>query len=298
MLIIKNDSYVYKMSYDNKPVAYAASGEIIQFETNDCYGNQYVEEDQPRSTINITHINPATGPVYINYAKAGDTLKVEILDIKVNDHGVMRCTPGVGVYKDQITKARTKIIPIIENKAIFNDNIHIPIRPMIGVIGTACEEGTFTNTPGKHGGNMDCKKITKDSTLYLPVNVDGALLAMGDLHAIMGDGETVICGVEIQGLITIKVSILKSINLPLPFLVNDDKAITIFSAESLDSAASGACISMHKYLTDYVGMDPNDAGMLLSLQGDLSVCQVVNPLVTCRMELPLELLKNYNTYLP
>ena len=109
---------------------------------------------------------------------------------------------------------------------------------MIGVIGTAPEgeKGIPTITPGKHGGNMDCKKITAGSTLYLSVNVDGGLLSMGDIHALMGDGEVFICGLETAGEITVKISVLKNTKLPVPFLYSEGKVMTIQSAETLDKA--------------------------------------------------------------
>lgn len=82
---------------------------------------------------------------------------------------------------------------------------------MIGVIGTAPEaDSVSTMIPMDHGGNMDCTAAAPGSVLYLPVNVPGALLAMGDLHAIMGEGECGNCGVEIGGRVTVRVSLLKA----------------------------------------------------------------------------------------
>ena len=71
--------------------------------------------------------------------------------------------------------------------------------------------------------NMDCKKITAGSTLYLPVNVDGGLLSMGDIHALMGDGEVFICGLETAGEITVKISVLKNTKLPVPFYIQKER---------------------------------------------------------------------------
>ena len=144
---------------------------------------------------------------------------------------------------------------------------------------------------------MDCKRIGEGATLYLPVNVPGALLAMGDLHALMGDGEVCVCGGEIAGAVTVKVSVIKGRScqpgsgLPLPFLTTAEHAMAIYSAPSIDAAAEGATLRMRSFLIDQVKMQPHEAGMLLSLAGDLRICQAVDPNKTCRMEVKLSLLK-------
>ena len=137
---------------------------------------------------------------------------------------------------------------------------------------------------------MDCKRIGAGATLYLPVNVEGALLAMGDLHAVMGDGEVCVCGAEIAGQVTVKVTVIKSQPLPLPFLVTKEHAMAIYSAPGLDAAAEGATLRMREFLISEVKLPAHEAGMLLSLQGDLRICQAVDPNKTCRMELPLYIL--------
>ena len=87
---------------------------------------------------------------------------------------------------------------------------------------------------------MDCKLIGTGTTLYLPVNCEGALLAMGDLHAVMGDGEVAVCGAEIAGKVTVRVTVVKNALLPTPFLLTEEKAVAIYSAPTLDEAAAGA----------------------------------------------------------
>ncbi|WP_423802487.1 acetamidase/formamidase family protein [Neobacillus sp. SAB-20_R2A] len=294
MEIIRKEQGVLTMSPNNKPVKKVQAGSTVVFETYDCFSNQIQREDQLFSSVGWDQINPATGPLYVEGAEQGDILKVEILDIKIDHKGVMTTTPKLGVLRDYVSGETTKVIPIREGKAIFNDKIHIPIKPMIGVIGTAPSGVEIpTGTPGEHGGNMDCKQIIKGSTLYLPVNVPGALLSMGDLHAVMADGEIVICGLEIPGEVTVKVDVLKGESYPLPMLVSEEKLITIASAETLDEAAKQATINMHQFLVQQLEFDTDEAGMLLSLVGDLRICQIVDPLMTARMELPQWILDKY-----
>lgn len=299
MLNIKRDTVVYAMSAKNAPAAHAASGDTIVFETLDCFSGQIMKESDQLGALDWSRINPATGPVYIEGAQPGDTLKVEILRIELDSQAVTKEAPGSGVTGIAAQEERTKIMPVGDGKVVFNEQLTLSACPMIGVIGTAPAEGDIsTGTPDLHGGNMDCKRIGEGSTLYLPVNVEGALLAMGDLHAVMGDGEVCVCGAEIAGAVTVRVSVVKGTALPLPFLVSQEDAMAIYSAPGLDAAAEGATLRMRSFLIDAVGMQPHEAGMLLSLAGDLRICQAVDPNKTCRMELPLFILKGLGYQFP
>ena len=291
MLTIKRDTVIYAMDADHPPVARVRSGETLAFETADCFGGQIRKETDQLGTLDWSRINPATGPVFVEGAMPGDTLKVEILSIDLADQAAMVEAPGEGITGLAAGEEKTKILRIEGGKAVFSARLALPLRPMIGVIGTAPEgEAVATGTPAAHGGNMDCKRIGEGTTLYLPVNVDGALLAMGDLHALMGDGEVCVCGAEIAGKVTVRLSVVKGQPLPLPFLVTGEHAMTIFSAPGLDAAAEGATLRMRSFLVDQVRLQPHEAGMLLSLAGDLRICQAVDPNKSCRMELPLSIL--------
>lgn len=295
MLTLHPDTRIHKMDRSNAPAAFAKSGDTVRFETLDCFGCQITSEDQRLGGLDWSGINPATGPLFIEGAMPGDVLKVEILSIELDDHGVMVDGPGEGVMGGLLKDEATKILPIENGMAKFNDKLSFPLKPMIGVIGTApAGDGVDTGTPSAHGGNMDCTRIGAGATLYLPVNIEGALLAMGDLHAVMGDGEVGVCGVEIAGMVTVRVTALKNCALPTPFLINDDTAMTIFSAKTVDEASIGATLAMHTFLMQELGMNDHEAGMLLSVAGNLCICQIVDPEKTCRMELPRTVTKAYH----
>ncbi|MBP1574657.1 MAG: acetamidase/formamidase family protein [Oscillospiraceae bacterium] len=294
MLTIHTDTKIHKMSENNPPVAKAKSGDTVCFETLDCFGGQLKSENDLLGGLDWNNVNPASGPLFVEDATPGDVLKVEILKIELDDHGVMVDAPGEGVTGAAVSSESTKILPVKNGKVKFNEKLSFPICPMIGVIGTAAKgEGIDTGTPGSHGGNMDCTRIGEGATLYLPVNTEGALLAMGDLHARMGDGEVEVCGVEIAGKVTVKLTVLKNCKLPTPFLVNSELAMAIHSAETVDEACVGATMAMHGFLTGELGMNEHEAGMLLSVTGNLCICQVVDPEKTVRMEIPLSVTKAY-----
>lgn len=289
---LNKDSVVYKMSSKNEEVLKINSGEEITIESYDCFKNELKSEKDNLEEFNWDYVNPATGPVYINDANPGDILKIKIEDIEIADQSVMVLAPGEGLMGERIEKSTTKIIKIKDGKAVFSENIKVPVKPMIGVIGTApAKEDIPTGTPGDHGANMDCKRMTAGNTLYLPVNVEGGLLALGDLHSVMGDGEVAVSGAETAGKVRLKINVIKNKKMPLPFLESDEKVITIASAKTLDQAVKDATNNMVDYLVSDYNFDFEEASMLLSLIGDARICQVVDPLKTARFEIEKKYLK-------
>jgi amidase len=291
MLHISASQFIFDFSKDNATVATAKSGDTIAFDTLDCYGNA-----APGCTLPLPKDggNPATGPLFIEDTMPGDTLQVEILDIQVAREGLMRSGPNKGVLGHRFTEEFVKRIPIENGFAIFDEKLQLPIDPMIGVIGTApANEPIPAVTPDTHGGNMDCKEIKKGTTLFLPVFVEGALLAMGDLHAVMGDGEIVICGLEVPGHVTVRVTVLKNRTITQPMLQTKMHWMNIVSALTLDQAAQLATNHMHTFLMNHTELTAENAGMLLSLVGNLRICQIVDPQMTVRMEFPLSVMKTY-----
>ena len=266
--INKEDSIV-SMSSNNKAKHYCKSGSTVVFQTSDCYNGNLKSESDLFHLIDYSNINPATGPLYIENAEPGDVLRVDILEIKLDSQGAMSVSPGRGALKDFVEEERTKIIKIEDGYAVFNDILKFPINPMIGVI----QEGT---------------------SLFLPVNVPGALLAMGDLHAVMGDGESATCGIEISGEVTVKVTVLKDAIMPTPFLKTNSEYITIAAGKTLDEASSHACFKMLDFLKATLPLDLQELIMLLSIAGNMEICQVVNPLKTARMTMPIDLFDKYN----
>lgn len=299
MLYITKETVNDIMKWDNKPAGYCKSGETVVFETRDCYDNTITSSERPLGDREGLS-NPVTGALYVEGAEVGDILKVEIEDIKLRSWGVMRSSTTAGVFHEKYKKREAIIFQVKNNKIYFDDKLILEADPMIGVIGTAPieKEGIPTTTPGKHGGNMDCKKIVKGSAIYLPVNVKGGLLSMGDIHALMGDGEVFICGLEIAGEITVKVSVLKNIKLPTPFLYSRGKVMSIQSAEDLDKAGDIAAKEMFEFVKEATKQNDVRTGMLMSLLSDMAVCQVVDPFLTVRVEFPLEALEKYGYKLP
>ncbi|MGF9910035.1 acetamidase/formamidase family protein [Brevibacillus porteri] len=288
MYRVKKQDVIYAMSPENWPVLKVEAGSIVTFETCDCFEDQIQSTDTVFQELDWNRINPASGPIYIEGTEPGDILVIHIQKIEIKNQGVMVTGPELGVMGFDLQENVIKMIPIQDGKAVLSDKLQVPINPMIGVIGTApAKEAISCGTPGDHGGNMDCKQIREGTTLLLPVNVPGALFALGDLHAAMADGEVAVCGVEIAGEVTVKLDVIKGKQWPLPMAINQEHLITIASEKELDKAADRAVINMVQFLHEELGVEKAEATFLLSAAGDLRICQVVDPLKTARMELPL-----------
>jgi amidase len=228
---------------------------------------------------------PVTGPIDVAGAEVGDTLWVEVLALEVAPRAWTMALKDRGMLGARISSGESRLLPIEGGELVFGGSVRIPIRPMIGSIGTApAGPPVRAGKPGPHGGNMDCRLIGAGSSVLLPVLVPGAHLALGDLHAVMGDGEVGCAGAEVAGKARLRLRLLRALDLPLPFVITEETAVTVFSAETLDEAAAGAVDRMAAFLTTHAGLSLPDAAMLLSLAGDLRVCQAVNALRTCRME--------------
>jgi amidase len=277
-----------------KAIAQVQQGEEVLLQTHDCFEGQIQTTSDLVDTLDWAHVNPATGPLFINGTHPGDVLRISLLDIQVDQQSSMVTIPGEGALGDVISQMETAILKLEGSQVVFKDKIRVPVRPMIGVIGVAPAEGEVpTGTPGAHGGNMDCTLVSAGSRVYFTVGVEGALFGAGDMHAAMGDGEIVVCGAETPGVVRFIADVVDLPGLPTPFVETKDLVATIFSAPTIDEAVSGAIHKMAQFLTSFAGIPLNDAGMLMSLAGQLKFCQVVDPLKTVRFEFPKFILAEY-----
>ena len=273
------DKSVYTFSKDNPPFCNAQPGEMLLFRTMDCFAGQLTSEDQQMAEIDLTKVNPAAGPVFVEGAEPGDVLVVDVLDITVADVGCTRTSGKSGPLRD-VTEERSRILSIVDGCVQFND-IRWPINPMVGVMGTAPSgEPVATGHAGNHGGNMDSKKITKGARVYFPVRVPGALLQMGDIHATMGDGEICGTGVEIAGEILVRVSLIKNFALNWPVTETKDNWYVNAKGKDYDESLILASKELCRLMEPAYGWDATDIFIYLSLQGDVEINQACRPLST------------------
>ncbi|PLR84351.1 acetamidase [Bacillus sp. V33-4] len=295
---LSKEQFFYFFSKRNKTALTVSSGTQVIIDTYDCFQNQIQSQDTGLNAIDWNQINPATGSVYVEGAKPGDVLKVRIDNIELGEQGVMAVGPGLGVMGHRIDEFQVKLIPIKDNKAIFNEKISIALNPMIGVIGVAPEgDAVSCGTPGAHGGNMDTTLITTGATLYFPVFQEGALFGLGDLHAAMGDGEIGVSGIEIPGKVTVTLEVLIGTSIPFPFLENEQGVAVIVSKETLDEAAKASVELMIDTLLPHTDLTLAELTMLMSAVGQVQISQIVDPLMTARFVVPRSVLDAYGVKL-
>lgn len=292
MLTITKEHVHRALSGSIPPACVCSPGQRVRFLTMDAMGDQFVDDANPVIDESLAG-NPSTGPLYVNGAMPGDMLKVTVERIILPSLMSMTTAPEAGVFGDEVPELKRKLYKVENNTVYFNEQLHFPVRPMLGVIGVAPRGSSVeTSYPGEHGGNMDCKEIVEGSTLYLPVFHPGGLLFIGDVHALMGDGEVCICGAETAAEVIVKVELVHKDYGGL-LLLSGDKVMTIRSAPTLDDAAVLATKAMRRLLADELGMEFHESCRVLSLVGDVRICQVVDPLMTCRMEVPMSLFRAY-----
>ena len=287
MIELDDAKTLFSFDKDLEPVLKVPSGETVRIRTKDCFGNQLQGPEDQLSEIDWEAINPATGPIYVEGAVAGGTLKVHIDNIEL-DAQTSSCTgKDEGVCGDRFSAWATHFCKVEDGKVVWDERLSIPLAPMIGVIGVAPEgEPVNCGTPGKHGGNMDNTAIAAGATLYFPVAVDGALFGCGDMHAVMGDGEVSVSGAEVAGYATVTLTAVPELSVPNPLIENDTHFGIIVSAESLDKAAELAVQQMVDLLASRTNESEADLVMLLSLVADVRVCQMVDPEKTVRFMVP------------
>jgi len=249
--------------------------------------SQIHSDEDPATNIDLGHVNAATGPVYVNGARPGDTLLAEILEIKPWNWGAALIIPGFGFLQDTLPGPFTKVFHYEEGGYIeWGNKLRIPLRPMIGTIGVAPREAITTLSSGAHGGNLDTTDIRAGSKVYLPVIVEGALFGVGDVHATMGDGEVCGTGVECGAETTIRLDLLRGKTIPRPRIETLEEMMTVASAETLDLAIKTALQDMVEWLREEKGLTAEEAYVLISITGDVRIGQIVDPAVTVRVALP------------
>lgn len=288
MIKIPKNQHIFKMSRNNPIASRCQSGDTVVFETLDCFSNMLLPEGAVFGADNPRYSNPATGPLYVEGAEVGDTLKVEIMDIKLGELGIFISGPINAIFDQTLESFHLSRIKVSEGDVCLSPDVKVKSKPMVGVIGVATVDDIPTALPGVHGGNLDCGDVTVGSTIYLPVQVAGALLAIGDLHALMGDGEIGEGGLEIEGTVTVKVSVIKNMKLTTPRVETEAYIEVIGLGATIEDACQHASREMLKYLISSGGMDGHEASKILSLCGHLKICQIVNQIKTVTMRLERE----------
>jgi acetamidase/formamidase len=290
--ILKNSIH---LGWDNSlnPALKIAPGDIVAFEAQDASGGQLNKASKVAdvATLDFERVNPVTGPVFVDGAMPGDALKITILSFDASGWGWTAIIPGFGLLADQFADPALHIWTFDKTPgalAEFKPGGRVPIQPFPGTIGNApgAKGAHSVVNPRRVGGNMDTRGLCEGTVLYLPVEVGGALLSVGDTHAAQGDGE--ICGTAIESPMTIslKIDVEKGMDLKFPRFTTpgpvcrhiDAKGyeVTTGIGPDLMQCARDAAAGMVDLISKKYSMSPADAYMLCSVCADLRIPEIVD----------------------
>jgi amidase len=278
---VTRDEIIWAFGPDLEPVLEVEPGSVVRLETNDCFTGQIASEDDLVTEIDFERVNSATGPVAVKGAEPGDSLVVELLEVRPSGQGFATLIPGFGQLIDQVHSPVTKVFRVEGDTVYMNDRVSFPLRPMVGVVGVATDGETVANGwAGRHGGNLDDHLHGPGTTLYFPVRQPGGMFAVGDMHASMGDGEICGTGVEIAGEVVARFDLLKGKQATWPVTELPDRWVAHATAETdadFIEALQRVSEEAARLLVDEWGFTIEEAFVFLSVACDAGICQACRP---------------------
>lgn len=272
------------------PIAHVKLGEVIEFDTEDCFKGLVTNDAQLASDTlqGAGYLNPQTGPFYIEGAMPGDTLVVHVLDIQPLRDWAISCIqkPLGGLTPNKYTRMLNEPLP--EKNWIYrrdknnmwtsesNPKLSFPFEPFLGTAATADDlEVISALTPTDHGGNMDTPDTRPGNIIYLPVSVEGAFFFTGDVHAKQGQGE--LCGValEVAARVTLRFELLKNKKIKWPRIESPEELMVVGSARPMEDAARIAYAELIDWMVE-LGWDRLDAYQALTQDGKLYCANMVD----------------------
>ena len=292
--IEQKGEYSYVFSRYIEPVARVEPGEEIVLHTEDAYTGLLRSENDSLEEVEKKRSgpNPQTGPIYIEGAEAGDSLKVHIIKI---EPGRDWAVSAIHKFFGGLTPNKfTRMIDMgLSDKVYFyrfekeagesgtpvlrhDDFLRFPWKPFMGTIATAPDmEAISTLTPFENGGNMDCPDVKPGNIVYLPVSVDGAYFFTGDCHAAQGEGELCGTALEISAKVTVKFELIKGKKITWPRIESPEEYMVIGSARPMEDAARIAYAELIEWMAEF-SWDRYDAYQALTQAGKLCCANMVD----------------------
>jgi len=276
----------------HEPVITIAEGDTVVIETRDVSDNQ-ISPDSDASVIaslDWSRVYPLAGPIRVEGAAPGDTLAVEIIDLRTRGWGWTAILPGLGLLPEDFPDAHLRIFDISNGEfAFFGDDAAIPLTPFLGTMGVcpadASEQAVMP--PGRFGGNLDTRQLVRGTTLYLPVEVDGAMFSCGDAHGCQGDGEVCVTGLEAPMYAVLRFYVERGRSIPAPQYRTAPGPLTprvdggsfygtTGVGPDLFENAQNAVRAMIDHVTGRTSLSREDAYLLCSLCVDLKISEIVD----------------------
>jgi acetamidase/formamidase len=282
-----DDRVHFQWDTSHEPVIEIASGDTVVVHTRDVSDNQIGPGSDSKAieTLDWDRVYPLAGPIAIEGAEPGDTLAVEVLDLHTEGWGWTAILPGLGLLADDFPDAYLQVFDISDGAFARLGDAAIPLDPFLGTMGV-CPGGAkelAVMPPGIFGGNMDTRQLNQGTTLYLPVQVPGALFSTGDAHGVQGDGEVCVTGLEAPMYASLRFTLEKGRSIPAPQYRTAGRPSPIGPlygttgiGGDLYKAAQDAVRAMIEHINGTYGMSPEDAYLLSSLCVDLRISEIVD----------------------
>lgn len=270
-------------------------GDTVTFLTGGGIPEQKILPDQMKIKAEVQKTGPGphviTGPIYVEGAEPGDVLEIKTVDIEYRaPYGVISNRHGKGSlpgeYPENEKPIYTKVIPIDQVKqiGIFQlsnglATLEIPLKPFMGLMGIVPanpEDSKNSVPPGVYGGNVDIKHLGIGSSLYLPVQVPGALFYSGDPHCAQANGEVALTAIECSLTPTFELTVHKGMALETPMGETEDAWYAVGLDQDLDEAMKKAVREYLRIANEEYGLTKADALLLGSAAIDFEVSQVVD----------------------
>jgi amidase len=289
LIQIPKGNVCFTLSAGHPPVVTVAPGSRLRIETELNIGDvlHRVGDKFDLSMVRIPYTNGATGPVAIAGATSAHALVCKIEKIELIPPGFTALVPGGGPFPDWIRHkefgVHSRVVDIKDGYVLWDRGIRIPVRPMVGVLGTApLIEAISTFDNGRHGGNLDVPEFGPGTTIYLPIKVDGALMFLGDCHAVQGDGELSGFGaIEARTFTTVQVDLIsRPARMEWPRFETKDHIGAVACARPLEDAFRLSVEELIGWMVEDYGFTETEALLLLGQVAEARCTQLVAPQYT------------------
>jgi acetamidase/formamidase len=277
--------------WDNtlEPVLRIASGDTVHYDLRMAGHGQVAQGDgYEQSAFDFATLYHLSGPLHVEGAQPGDTLRIEILSLETGDWGWAAVLPDSGLLPDDFPEPWVGTFDLRERGSVeAAPGIRVPTAPFLGTMGTHPDAPAVAPVfpPHKGGGNIDTRHLTAGSTLWLPVWCEGALFSCGDPHAAQGDGEVCVTAIECDMRASLRFTVEhRTIGAPRfqtggPLLTASEEA-GHFGAMGLHAdlmeGARAAVREAIAWLVAEHGLSEREAYVLCSLAGDLKILEIVD----------------------
>ncbi len=280
--------YLMDAQPDTRPALTVKSGQVVTVEVREGFSGirDPARLPTPFTDEAVGHpLGQITGPIFVDGARPGDSLRVELLAIDVGGEGITVMLKNYGFLPKEFPGPAIRVSQIRDGLIHFGA-LRIPCRPSLGTLATMPEVLDHFGYAGSHGGDLDQNELRAGTACHLPVFVPGALLFLADPHAIIGDGIACGTGLECDATVTLRVTVERPAFLDRPVIETADTLQVVGTGPSLEEACRDAARAAIRLITRTTRLTPEEAYMLASLVGDFKIGTSPRPVMAVRIVLP------------